>query len=91
MVAEKVIVTNKSGIHARPAGVLAKVAMRCNSEVTLVVGERRVNPKSVLNLMAAAIRCGTEIGFECHGQGEAEDLQMLIGAVKSGLGEDTVS
>ena len=47
MVAEKVTVVNKSGIHARPAGELAKLAMKCKSEVFIRVGEKKVNPKSV--------------------------------------------
>lgn len=87
MVSQKVTVVNKSGVHARPAGTLAKVAMKCTSQVTLLVGDKKVNPKSVLNLMAAAIRCGTEIEFQCEGETEVEDLKALVEAVESGLGE----
>lgn len=87
MVSQKVTITNQSGVHARPAGVLAKVAMKCTSQVTLLVGDRKVNPKSVLNLMAAAIRCGTEVEFQCEGENEAEDIKALVEIVESGLGE----
>lgn len=87
MVAEKVTVVNKSGIHARPAGELAKLAMKCKSEVFIRVGEKKVNPKSVLNLMAAMIRCGTEIEVECNGETEKEDLKALVDFIASGLGE----
>lgn len=87
MVSQKVTVMNQSGLHARPAGTLAKIAMKCSSQVSLLVGDRNVNPKSVLNLMAAAIRCGTEIEFQCDGENEAEDLKTLVEAVESGLGE----
>lgn len=87
MVSQKVVVINKSGVHARPAGELSKIAMKCKSKVTLLVGDKTVNPKSVLNLMAAAIRCGTEIEFQCEGETEKEDLKELVSAVESGLGE----
>lgn len=87
MVSQKVTVINKSGIHARPAGEFAKAAGKCRSDVTLMVGEKKVNPKSVLNLMAAMIRCGTEIEIICDGENEAEDLQTLVSLVESGLGE----
>ena len=87
MVSQKITITNKSGIHARPASELAKVAMKCSSDVFLVVGEKRINPKSILNLMAAAIRCGTDVIIECSGAAEESDLQSLIGAIESGLGE----
>ncbi|MDO4297438.1 MAG: HPr family phosphocarrier protein [Lachnospiraceae bacterium] len=87
MVSKNVTVVNKSGIHARPASELAKVAMKCKSEVTIVAGDKRVNPKSVLNLMAAMIRCGTEITVECNGETEQEDLDTLVALIESGLGE----
>lgn len=87
MVSQKITITNKSGVHARPASELAKVAMKCTSDVAIIVGERRVNPKSILNLMAAAIRCGTEIMVECTGDSEEADLKTIIDVIASGLGE----
>ncbi|MDF2801412.1 MAG: HPr family phosphocarrier protein [Anaerocolumna sp.] len=87
MVSEKLTVINASGIHARPASELAKVASKCNSDVSIYVGERKINPKSVLNLMAAAIRCGTEIVVECSGDTEENDLKSIVDAINSGLGE----
>lgn len=87
MVSKKVTIVNKSGLHARPASELAKEAMKCRSEVALIVGNERINPKSVLNLMAAAIRCGTEIEVECDGENEQEDLKKLTALIESGLGE----
>lgn len=87
MVSKKVVVKNKSGLHARPASELAKVAMKCNSDVVIKVGERKINPKSILNLMAAAIKCGTEITVECMGETEKEDLGAIVSSIESGLGE----
>lgn len=87
MVSKKVVVKNKSGLHARPASELAKVAMKCNSDVVIKVGERKVNPKSILNLMSAAIKCGTEITVECIGDKENEDLSAIILSIEGGLGE----
>ncbi len=87
MVSQKTTVINKSGIHARPAGELVKVASKCSSEVVIRVGEKSINPKSILMLMAAAIRCGTEITVECSGETEEEDLQRILDAIAGGLGE----
>lgn len=87
MVSEKVTVINKSGIHARPASELAKAAMKCRSDVSIVSGDKKINPKSVLNLMAAVIRCGTEIEVQCEGETEKEDLRTLVDFISSGLGE----
>ncbi|MDY3249973.1 MAG: HPr family phosphocarrier protein [Candidatus Choladocola sp.] len=87
MVSQKVTVINKSGIHARPASEFAKAAGSCRSDVAVMVGDRKINPKSVLNLMAAMIRCGTEIEVICEGATEEEDLKTLVALIESGLGE----
>ncbi len=87
MVSQKITVKNPSGLHARPAGELAKVCSRCKSDIVITAGEKRVNPKSILILMSAAIRCGTEITVECSGATEKEDLETVIAAIDGGLGE----
>jgi phosphocarrier protein HPr len=87
MVSQKVTVINPSGLHARPAGELVKTCSKCNSDITIRVGERVINPKSILVLMSAAIRCGTEIEVECSGETEKEDMELIINAIASGLGE----
>ncbi len=61
--------------------------LKCASDVTLVKGEKRVNPKSVLILMAAGIKCGDEITVECSGETEGQDLRTVVDAIESGLGE----
>ncbi len=88
MVSQKVIIKNKSGLHARPAAVLAKTAGKLDSNVTLVVGEKKVVVKSVLNIMAAAIKCGTEVEVQCEGENEQEDLKTIVDLIESGLGEE---
>ena len=87
MVSQKLIIKNESGLHARPAGILAKAAAQCESNVIILVNEKRVQVKSILNLMAAAIKCGTEIELQCDGPNEAEELKKLVELIESGLGE----
>ncbi|MCI8860572.1 MAG: HPr family phosphocarrier protein [Lachnospiraceae bacterium] len=87
MVSQKLIVKNESGLHARPAGILAQAAMKCSSNVFILVGERKVQVKSILNLMAAGIKCGTEIELQCEGENEEQELKTLVELIESGLGE----
>ncbi|MCI8494969.1 MAG: HPr family phosphocarrier protein [Lachnospiraceae bacterium] len=87
MVSKKLTVKNESGLHARPAGILAQAAMKCNSDVWILIGDKKVQVKSILNLMAAGIKCGTEIELQCEGESEAEDLKGLVELIESGLGE----
>ena len=87
MVSQKVVIKNASGLHARPAGVLAKEAGKCTSDVKLTVGERTITAKSILNIMAAGIKCGTEVEVRCEGENEEAELQTLVAAIEGGLGE----
>ena len=64
-----------------------KTAAPFKSSIILVAGEKRLQAKSVLNLMSAAIKCGTEITVECDGEDEAEALKTVVEAIESGLGE----
>ena len=43
--------------------------------------------KERLNVMAAGIKCGTEINLICDGPDEEEALKTLSEAIESGLGE----
>lgn len=87
MVSQKLVIKNEAGLHARPAGVLAQAAMKCKSNVLILVGEKKVQVKSILNLMAAGIKCGTEIELQCDGENEEEELKNLAALIESGLGE----
>ncbi len=87
MVEKTITIKNQAGLHMRPAGEFAKLATKCTSDVKIVHKEKVINAKSVLNIMAAGIKCDDEITIQCDGASEAEDLQVLVDAVESGLGE----
>ena len=87
MLSKNLTVVNPSGLHLRPAGVLSQTAMKFKSDVIIESGEKRIVAKSVLNVMAAGIKCGTEINLICDGPDEEEALKTLSEAIESGLGE----
>lgn len=87
MVSSSITVINPSGIHMRPAGVLSKVCAGLQSDITIVKGDKKVNPKSVLILMSAAIKCGETIEVACDGETEEADLKVIMDAINGGLGE----
>lgn len=87
MVSKKVVISNPSGLHARPASVLALAAGKCRSNVVMIYGEKEIQIKSVLNIMAAAVKTGSEVEVRCTGATEEEDLKTIIDLIESGLGE----
>ena len=87
MVSQKVVITNPTGLHLRPAGNLCKVAMNYKSHITFNYGDNVANAKSVLSVLGACVKCGDEIEFVCEGEDENEALRSMVQAVESGLGE----
>lgn len=80
-------VTSRSGLHARPAATLAKLAARVPSAVTLRAGEKTVNAASVLSLISAGITQGQTVTVECDGDTAETDLAEIVAAIESGLGD----
>lgn len=87
MISKTLTVVNPSGLHLRPAGVLSQTAMKFKSDITIKCGEKKIVAKSVLNVMAAGIKCGTEITLICDGEDEQAAMDTLSQAIESGLGE----
>lgn len=87
MISKTLTVVNPSGLHLRPAGVLSQTAMKFKCDVTIECGEKKIVAKSVLNVMAAGIKCGTEITLICDGEDEKDAMETLSQAIENGLGE----
>ena len=87
MLSKTLTIVNPSGLHLRPAGVLSQTAMKFKCDVLIECGEKKIIAKSVLNVMAAGIKSGTEINLICDGEDEAAAMETLSQAIESGLGE----
>ena len=90
MVSEKVRVRNVTGLHLRPAAELSDICSKCPCDVAIVHPKGRINPKSVLMLMGAAIKAGTEIEVQCSGEEEENSLRKIIDAIQGGFGEEMI-
>ena len=87
MLSRKITIKNPSGLHLRPAGVLSQTAMKFKSDIVIEYGEKRIVANSVLNVMAAGIKSGTEVNLIVEGEDEEEAMKTLVEAIESGLGE----
>ena len=87
MISKTLTVVNPSGLHLRPAGVLSQTAMKFKSDITIECGEKKIIAKSVLNVMAAGIKSGTEINLICDGEDEELALEAMRKVIETGLGE----
>ena len=58
------------GIHARPAGQLAKLAKEFASTVMIEKGGKSVNATKLMMLMGMGIKCGDTVTFTVEGEDE---------------------
>ena len=87
MVSQRVMITNPTGLHLRPAGVLCNKAMEFQSKITFQFNDYHANAKSMLSVLGACVKSGDEIEISCDGIDEETALQEVISAINSGLGE----
>lgn len=70
------------GLHARPAGLLVKLAKGFpGTTITVTKGEQTVKATQLMMLMSICIKRGDEIEVEVHGQEE----QNAAGAIQDFL------
>ncbi|MCI6017647.1 MAG: HPr family phosphocarrier protein [Clostridiales bacterium] len=88
MIKGKIVVTNPSGLHLRPAGLLCREAMRFKSQISIYMNDCIANAKSVLSVLGACVKCGDEILLVCQGEDEEEAFLMIKELIESGLEEE---
>lgn len=79
-VEKRFVVRSALGLHARPAGRLAMVAGRFESEISLGRGEEWVSGASVLSILCLAATQGTVLSVRAVGA-DAEQAVMEVGAL----------
>ena len=85
---EKVLqVTNETGIHARPAAILVKVAMRFDSDIFVYRGDNEYDAKSIMNVMSMGVRKGEEIHLRVSGSDEAEAFRTITALIENDFKE----
>ncbi|MHC1728938.1 MAG: phosphoenolpyruvate--protein phosphotransferase [Syntrophobacteraceae bacterium] len=85
---EAILISNTSGLHARPAAVLANVAKKYSSEIQIVRGETRANAKSVTSLMGMDLRFNDKVNLVSTGPDARKAVTALTSLILSGLGEE---
>ena len=67
------VIKDALGIHARPAGLLAKKAKSyADTTVTISANGKSVNAGQRMKLMGLGVKQGTEVTIACEGANEEE-------------------
>lgn len=87
MVSKVVKIMNEMGFHMRPANLFVTEMSKYKSDINIIKDDKKMNGKSIMNIMAACIKCGSEITIECNGEDEQEMLDAAVNLIESGFGE----
>jgi phosphocarrier protein len=80
-------ITNRNGLHARPAAEIVKLAARFRSEITVAKDDLDVNGKSIMGVMMLAAEHGSSITLRAEGPDADQALDALATLVSNGFGE----
>jgi phosphocarrier protein HPr len=77
MLEKKLIILNEEGMHARPAGLLAKMAGSFSSTIEVVANGKTINAKSIMSVMSLGLTKNAELIIRANGVDESEALTKL--------------
>ena len=88
MTEQTVTITNRAGIHARPASILVGVSKNFKSSIYLEKGNFRINGKSILGIITLGASYGTELKIIAEGEDEKEAVEAIVRLFESKFEEE---
>ena len=87
-ITKELVVTNKLGIHARPAAMFVKTANRFDCDIFVEKDGEKVNGKSIMGLMMLAAGPGSRLILSAEGADTARAVVELEALVQRKFDED---
>src|SRR3954471_25061634 len=87
-VTRDLVVSNKLGVHARPAAMFVKVANRFESDIFVEKDGEVVNGKSIMGLMMLAAGPGCRLRVRAAGNDAAQAVGEIEALLKRKFDED---
>lgn len=75
---QEITITNKLGIHARPAAQMVKTANTFDAEITIEKDGEEVDGKSIMGLMMLAAGHGSILRITTEGPQAEDALKAII-------------
>ncbi len=88
MLTKEFTITNKLGLHARPAAMFVKVSSAHSSEVWVEKDDEQVNGKSIMGLMMLAAGFGAKIKVTAEGVDAEKAMAQIEALIQSGFSEN---
>ncbi len=87
MVVREVTVTNRAGLHTRPASMIVRTASKFKSEFFIQKDSYEINGKSIIGVMTLAAEQGSTLTLTFDGEDEEEAADEIAELFEDGFGE----
>lgn len=77
MTRRTVTITNRAGIHARPAAMLVQTANRFASDIYMEKDSERINGKSIMGIITLGATYQSQIAIIAEGKDEQQAVDAL--------------
>jgi len=81
------VITNKLGLHARPAAVFVQTANRFEAAIEVQKEDLKIDGKSIMGIMTLAAEMGSSITVRATGKDAAAVMEALAKLIESNFGE----
>lgn len=78
MYQREVVISNRAGIHARPASKIVTLASQFKSDIYVYRDGDKVNAKSIMGLISMGLHYNTKIVVVAEGEDEKEAVDSLV-------------
>ncbi|WP_295399668.1 phosphoenolpyruvate--protein phosphotransferase [uncultured Thiocystis sp.] len=85
---DAILIPNPTGLHARPAAVLANLSKGFASKILLQRGDDQANAKSVTSIMGLEIALGDKVVLIAEGPDSQAAIDALAPELAAGLGDE---
>ena len=79
------VITDKEGIHARPAGVVVAEAKKYSSNFTIENKGKSADLKRIFGVMSLCVKCGEEVVIKVEGADEEDGAAAVEKILKENL------
>lgn len=85
---DAVLIPNRTGLHARPAAVIANLARSFQSAIKLQLGDRQANARSVTAIMGLEVSYGAKVQVVAIGPDASAAVKKLSAVLAAGCGDE---
>lgn len=87
MLQKTVTIINRSGIHARPAAMLAQLGRRYQAKITYTAKGVTADGKNIIPLTALGVQKDNEITINVDGSDEQDAMKAILELINNRFGE----